>query len=419
MNWCCPVIFACVLTCSALPGHADTLTDKVQKAMGSAYIKTDATSCVSATVVPAGWPAGLVDECIYVKADVIAGHKVKHEAIAQLVMPKASVVADWIRTACARIKVPSATCHKKLVDVAHFNTGFQFVVGGNVLEDLNGNGRFENYSFRNGITTSINPGFNGSEKVYSLDEQRQIMLAADEKIRRMKSGKARYWLTLPAEMKAAYPALAVPADVGIPAGARAWAGIVRDEFIAALGSSHNRLLEAALCARSMEMFGVKCGVEIADVAAPVATQKQKILACQNLMLTGQQFSFVRGEGLPVDVNTVQSLWVSVLDRPPDADTAVHEVRFRLKLKAAANAFSADVYCIASTSGGEGMFECPVDCDGGSVALRTSSAGGFQFKIGDSGVRLEDCDEDAVTISLKNSNGFVALAAASSGQCPMQ
>jgi hypothetical protein len=160
MKWLDPLLFFVALLRLVLPCQADDLADKVQKALGSAYIKTDATSCVTAAVIPAGWPAGLVEECIYVKTDSVAGQKVKREAIVQLVMPKASIVADWIRTACTRVQVQPTKCHKQLVDFAFFNTGFQFAVSGNVLEDLDEDRRFENYSFRNGITTAISPGFN-------------------------------------------------------------------------------------------------------------------------------------------------------------------------------------------------------------------------------------------------------------------
>jgi hypothetical protein len=243
------------------------------------------------------------------------------------------------------------------------------------------------------------------------------MLAADEKILRMKSGKARYWLTLPAEMKSAYPALGVPEDVGTPAGARSWAAIVRDEFLAALGSSHNRLLEAALCARSISWFGVKCFPAIADVKLPPAAQGQRVLACQNLQLAVQSYSLEDGEGQKIDGNRVESLWIAVLDRPPSSDTTDHEVRVRLKLKTVVMPLTMEIYCKAKSGGGE--FECPAECDAGVVSLSKTATGGFQVKLGASGLRLEDCNESAVTILQKNLSEFVALAAASSGQCPIE
>lgn len=251
-----------MLLLGASAAAAQSLEAKIDAVIKKSYIASG--TCTTPTSDQHGWPAAMVRECIYTQTDIIktaSGKPTKtaRTAIAQIVLPAAKVVVNWIVSACAKLPVNQTQCQDRVFKEGRNQSGYQFSISGNVLEDIQpANGRYENYSFRHGITVRISPGFNGSETDRTVSDQTQIMQAVDAKIIGMASGKARYWSTRPDDFKARFPAAAVPASVKTAPGAQAWAKLVQAEFMAALKGPENRLLEAWLCANAMTMFGKKC-----------------------------------------------------------------------------------------------------------------------------------------------------------------
>lgn len=250
---------ALVVSCSA--ATAQTLEQKIKTLVDGSYLMSGV--CSTPATDQHGWPKDKLRECVYSQTDSfkVGGviKKTKREAVVQVVVVEPSRIAAWILDACSKIATPQASCHDYVFKAGRTASGFQFAASGNVLEDLSGvKGVHENYSFRHGVTARISPGFNASETNYSLDDQRQIMNAVDEKIIGMASGRARYWSTLPAQFKARFPAENVP-PITSAAGAQQWAKMVQKEFLAATSSQNNRLLEAWLCSQAVAKFGVACG----------------------------------------------------------------------------------------------------------------------------------------------------------------
>lgn len=258
------VVGAAVLSLAAsagLPAAAQSLEDKIEAVIAGSPIL--AGICTTPSANKFGWPAVQSRECTYAMTDKVKGKggkliNKKRKAIVQLLLVEPAVIARWIESACTKVKNPAACVdhvHKRAVGQTHY----QFAISGNVLEDLlPKDGVHENYAFRHGITVRISPGFNGSIKDYSISDQIQVMNAVDDKIIGMKSGKARFWSTLPSEFKAHFPSASVPPAVGTAAGAQAWAKLVQTEFLAALKSPDNRLLEAWLCQSNQSAFKGKC-----------------------------------------------------------------------------------------------------------------------------------------------------------------
>jgi hypothetical protein len=69
--------------------------------------------------------------------------------------PDATQLARWVFTACRRIGRDAPPCRDRLLDQVIGQSGGQFPVAGVVLEDLNEDGAFENYSFREGLTVKL------------------------------------------------------------------------------------------------------------------------------------------------------------------------------------------------------------------------------------------------------------------------
>ncbi|MGH8510980.1 MAG: hypothetical protein ACREU8_06230 [Gammaproteobacteria bacterium] len=234
--------------------------DGVRKAMKAAYIRESAVEpCAPVSADRFGWSKDVVVRCLYVQQDKLPnGQKVDRKAVAEAIFPEPSVIARWITTACAVLKTQSPNCFSRVVAEGKSTSGFQFVITGNVLEDLPPTGRQKNFFFRNGMTVSVERGVNGTTQDLSLDRQRTLADTSNETIVSIPSGRTRYWSTMPSDFRARFPNAGAPTNVSTPERRLAWLDLARREFSSALTSDRNRLLEAWLCANASKKFATAC-----------------------------------------------------------------------------------------------------------------------------------------------------------------
>lgn len=235
-------------------------TESVRKAMKAAYIREDAIEpCAPVSADRFGWPQNIVVRCIYVQQDRLPnGQRVDRKAVAEAIFPDPSVIARWITTACAVLRTQKPNCFSKAVARGKEQSGFQFVITGNVLEALDGSGKQQNFFFRNGMTVSVVAGVNGTPEDLPLDRQQALADTRNEDIVSIRSGRTRYWSTMPGEFRTRFPHAGVPVDLLTIEHRIAWLEIVRGDFTKALAGDRNRLLEAWLCANAQGEFGTTC-----------------------------------------------------------------------------------------------------------------------------------------------------------------
>jgi hypothetical protein len=108
------------------------------------------------------------------------------------------------------------------------------------------------------MTVSIGGEVNGSATQVTLDRQEALAQMEDSAITAIPSGITRFWRTLPRQFAARYPSEGVPAVLNSATARQKWLDIVRSEFLAALTSSSNRLLEAWITAHIKTLSKGKC-----------------------------------------------------------------------------------------------------------------------------------------------------------------
>lgn len=228
-----------------------------ENATRSAYALRNSTNgCPAPAADMHGWPAALIRHCIYQEEDSGLGHP--RVAVAYLLHVEASVLARWIETACALLPTDAERCFTRVLQAGRLNSGYQFPIAGNMLEDMEGDGSLKNYFFRNGMTTSFRRGVNGNDVELTLEDQEALAAASDSEALSIPTGLTRFWRTRPADFAARFPDAGAPANTSGAENRLAWLTLVRTEMLAALEGDRNRLLEAWLCANSTALFGATC-----------------------------------------------------------------------------------------------------------------------------------------------------------------
>lgn len=228
-----------------------------ENAMRAAYAIRNATNgCPAATADMHGWPAARIRHCIYEEDDRGLGHP--RVAVVYLLSIEAATLARWIETACALAPTNAEQCFTRVLQAGRMNSGYQFPIAGNMLEDMEGDGRLKNYFFRNGMTTSFRAGVNANGVELTLEDQEALAMAEDGAALSIPTGFTRFWRTLPADFAARFPDDGAPPNSAGAENRAAWLNLARTEMLAALDSDRNRLLEAWFCAHSTELFGVEC-----------------------------------------------------------------------------------------------------------------------------------------------------------------
>jgi hypothetical protein len=228
-----------------------------ENTMRAAYAVRNATNgCPTLTADMHGWPAARVRHCIYEEEDRGLGHP--RVAVAYLLNVDAPTLARWIETACALVATDGERCFTRVLHAGRMNSGYQFPIAGNMLEDMEDDGSLKNYFFRNGMTASFRAGVNGNGAELTLEDQEALAATASESVLSVPTGLTRYWRTRPADFAARFPDSGAPPNTAGAENRAAWLALAQTEMLAALDSDRNRLLEAWLCANATELFGATC-----------------------------------------------------------------------------------------------------------------------------------------------------------------
>lgn len=226
----------------------------VKTAQTLAYAISDATNgCPLVGADMFGWPGPLVRKCIYAEGP----NNKRLPGLVYLLDVKPGTIAQWIETACAKQLPNVPACFATVLKCGRSNSGMMFAVSGNVLENMNPT-TWKNYFFRNGMTVSMTGQPNGTANAISLERQEELAQAPDSSIQTIPSGLTRYWRTLPKQFAARFPDAGAPVAVNTPALRQKWLDLARAEFLAALTSPTNRLLEAWVAAHPVKLSAGKC-----------------------------------------------------------------------------------------------------------------------------------------------------------------
>jgi hypothetical protein len=221
----------------------------VKTAFRAAYSITQSTNaCPNAKDDIFGWPKERLHYCEYRQLDQRLGHARK--AVVWLLDVRPELLAQWIEKACTKILPSNERCFDIVLKFGRDNSGYMFAVTGNVIEDMEVQGVFKNYFFRNGMTVSVRRGVNGGVEELNTDAQTTLAMTADENILTIPSGRARFWSTTPAEFASRFPNGGAPTTLSTKEQRTEWLALVRRETLNALDSSSNRLLEAWLCSNA-------------------------------------------------------------------------------------------------------------------------------------------------------------------------
>lgn len=229
----------------------------VARAQKSAYAVTESTNgCPSVQADMFGWPKAIVRHCEYAKKDLGLRHPRK--AVAYLAEIKPEIIARWIEGACSELTAQASGCFDRVLELGRLNSGYMFAISGNVIEDMREQDHFQNYFFRNGMTSAFQQGVNGSSTELSLDRQEQIALLPNDAVIAIPTGTTRLWRTTPKQFFARFPQSGALPDLRDSASRQAWLAVVQKEMLDALSTGQNRLLEAYLCSIARDEFHSSC-----------------------------------------------------------------------------------------------------------------------------------------------------------------
>lgn len=181
-----------------------------------------------------GFPVALYEYCVAEK------DKKKKCASVAMLNPNAQKLATWIVAACREVKgkvIPE--CADQLIKQIRDQSGGQFPVAGIVLEDLNRNGVFEAYCFKDGVTV-MPRAFKVGEAAPTPDQIDKCLALNDEDI--LSVGK---YARLQGTTREEYRSSGGKEDVGDSRNRkRGWLKVVRESYQAAWKSETNELLAA-------------------------------------------------------------------------------------------------------------------------------------------------------------------------------
>lgn len=203
----------------------------------------EAGTCTISSIDLFGWPSNLLRRCVYT-----VGAGTNHrKGIVYLHSLDSQVILKWVKSACT-LAQPQEVESCTLINVQGIvqASGAQFPVGGIVWEDMNGDGRFEGYLFRNGITARDGRWRNGD--LGQPSEMLQHSLAISPSINGAKSGFARIYSTARAQYRKLSGDVNV-ATSGNLAAAKAiyWSDLVGKVTRESLTRDFNPLIDAKIC----------------------------------------------------------------------------------------------------------------------------------------------------------------------------
>lgn len=254
----------------------DPLLHLAKRAYGEYMVQSG--GCTVTTQAFMGWAAGTLRRCTYaVQARYRDGTTRNKPGLVYLATFPPERLLAWLKTACAKAAPTSApaACITSLTDVIRGASGAQFAVAGLVWEDqlcndhrgqcryagdkrgksqALGDGVYEPYVFRGGVTVRVAGVENGSvnrpgTKHLLLPTRAELQSYVTSPILGLSVQKG--FARIASTTRASFARLSHRDDVPIGRGdaqaALAWSGIVDDAFRAALASSDNPLLDARAC----------------------------------------------------------------------------------------------------------------------------------------------------------------------------
>jgi hypothetical protein len=244
-----------LLVCSPALAQTSEHVTAVRNAQRAAYAISDASNgCPVVGVDMFGWPGSRIRKCIYAEGK---GAR-RLPGLVYLLEVAPETIARWIETTCANQLAGSNACFPTLLTCAEDNSGMMFVVTGNMLENMKVATIWKNYFFRNGMTARFHGQKNGTTDKIDLDRQETVARMSNSAIDSIPSGGTRYWGTLPADFAVRFPDAQAPTALDSPAARQKWLDIAKAEFLAALDSPTNRLLEAWVAAHPVTLRRGTC-----------------------------------------------------------------------------------------------------------------------------------------------------------------
>lgn len=145
-------------------------------------------------------------------------------------------LSRWITSACLQIEAPNIpNCAKRLARHIREQSGAQFPVAGIVMEDMDGDGVANQFSFRDGVTVAVNGVTLGKKGAPSVAETAAALTAQPRSAKRF----ARIAGTTREQFLAFQPSTATSDVVGIR-----WLAVVRQAYQQAWGQNTNALISA-------------------------------------------------------------------------------------------------------------------------------------------------------------------------------
>lgn len=197
----------------------------------------------------AGWEGFPTSKCIYSKKDS-SGARSKKDAMVVLLDAEPHKIATWIVSGCHAARPPEQLrrCSCEVREYIRDMSGGHFPVAGVVYEDMDGDGLHNAWSFRDGVTVSIE-GWKQATTAVLAPADIDVALSGKVLHTGSQAGYARVSLTTRAQYTAATPA----EKEGLH-----WLAGVRHAYQAAWASDRNTLIDASIAAGAPAQYIKDC-----------------------------------------------------------------------------------------------------------------------------------------------------------------
>jgi len=213
------------------------LVDKwEEKLLSSRYMKKNGT-CTPVQDY-SGWEGFPLEQCSYTKNGI--------KASVIMLNPSAEQIARWVVDACYEAGHPEPEYMDKLYAHIICQSNGQFPVAGIVLEDMDGNGKPNNYCFRNGMTVNIEGLFTDSTVTSAGKKKRDQFperQTTEDEIQKCYQGKVeKVWKF--ARIQSTSREDYMKADGTLNVKGKAWMEVVQKLYKQAWGKNRNELMIA-------------------------------------------------------------------------------------------------------------------------------------------------------------------------------
>lgn len=237
----------------ALPATPEHIA-AVQNAQKAAYAISHASNgCPAVGADMLGWPGNLVHRCVYTEGAADD----RRTGVVYLLEVEPDVITQWIEASCKKQLPDVSGCFDTVLKCGKENSGLMFPISGNMMENMNYS-PWKNYFFRNGMTVEIDNVPNATTEQIPIDRQDALSRMPDSAVTRIPSGLLRFWRTLPSQFAQRYPNVGVMPVLDSQAAQQKWLDVARTEFLNALKSPTNRLLEAWVAAHPKTLGSGEC-----------------------------------------------------------------------------------------------------------------------------------------------------------------